>query len=103
MGPASETVLSWYSEALLHHHWHPELLREGRMGPCFHDDPVIQMLQQKWRLIRPGNVFSNLQLSNFGELVAVVASVSTEVSGDFILYRKTLCLEISTRKPPVHL
>ncbi len=45
----------------LHHH-QPEPLRQGRMNPCFHVLytkfwPYIWMLQQKSRLIRPGNVF----------------------------------------------
>ncbi len=46
----------------LHHHQQPEPLRQGRMDPCFHVLyakfwPYIWMLQQKSRLIRPGNVF----------------------------------------------
>ncbi len=45
----------------LHHH-QPEPLRQSRMDPCFHVLytkfwPYIWMLQQKSRLIRPGNVF----------------------------------------------
>ncbi len=39
-------------------------------------DPTIWMSQQKSRLIRRGQRFSNLLLSNFGEPVRIVASVS---------------------------
>ncbi len=47
----------------LHHRHQPELLRQGRLDPCFHVLYVkfwlfIWMLQQKSRLIRPGNVFT---------------------------------------------
>ncbi len=46
----------------LHNNQHPEQLRQRRMDPCFHVLytkfwPYIWMLQQKSRLIRPGNVF----------------------------------------------
>ncbi len=45
----------------LHHHHQPEPLRQGIMEPCFHVLhtkfwPYIWM-QQKSRLIRPGNIF----------------------------------------------
>ncbi len=46
----------------LHHHHQPEPLRQGRMIHAFmfftaNSDPSIWMSQQKWRLIRPGNIF----------------------------------------------
>lgn len=49
------------------------------MGPtdlCIHVDsyPTIQMLQQKLRLNKPGNIFPIF--FNFGEPVRIVASVS---------------------------
>ncbi len=45
-----------------HHHHQPEPLRQGRMIHAFmffmpNSDPTIWMLQQKSRLVRPGNVF----------------------------------------------
>ncbi len=46
----------------LHPHHQPEPLRQGRMDPCFHVLyakfwPYHLILQQKSRLMRPGNVF----------------------------------------------
>ncbi len=72
----------------LHHHQHqPELLRQGRMDPYFH---VLYTKFWPYHLNVAAEIethqtrqrFSNLLLSNFGELVRIVASVScSELTG----------------------
>ncbi len=68
------------SPAPLHHHHQPEPLRQGRMDPCFHVLYTkfwlyhLNAAEIKTHQIRQR--FINLLLSNFGEPVWIVASVS---------------------------
>ncbi len=65
----------------LHHHHQPEPLRQGRMDPCFH---VLYAKFWPYHLNAAAEIethqtrqhFYNLLLSNFGEPVRIVASVS---------------------------
>ncbi len=65
----------------LHHHHQPEPLRQGRMDPCFN---VLYAKFWPYHLNVAAEIethqtrqrFSNLLLSNFGEPVWIVASVS---------------------------
>ncbi len=65
----------------LHHHHQPEPWRQGRMDPCFH---VLYAKFGPYHLNVAGEIethqtrqrFYNLLLSNFGESVWIVASVS---------------------------
>ncbi len=64
-----------------HHHHQPEPLRQGRMDPCFH---VLYAKFWPYHLNVAAEIethqtrqhFSNLLLSNFGEPVWIVATVS---------------------------
>ncbi len=65
----------------LHHHHQPEPLSQDRMDPCFH---VLYAKFWPYHLNAAAEIethqtrqrFSNLLLSNFGEPVRIVASVS---------------------------
>ncbi len=60
----TECAKKTFPTPLHHQHQHqPEPLRQGRTDPCFHVLyakywPYIWMLQQRSRLVRPGNVFT---------------------------------------------
>ncbi len=63
------------------HHNQPEPLRQGRMDPCFHGLyskfwPYLLNVAAEIETHQTRQRFSNLLLSNFGEPVLIVASVS---------------------------
>ncbi len=66
---------------ILHHHHQPKPLRQGRMDPCFHVLyakfwPYHLNVAAEIETRQTRQCFSNLLLSNFGEPVWIVASVS---------------------------
>ncbi len=70
------------SPAPLHHHHQPEPLRQGRMDPCFrviYDKfwPYHLKVAAEIETLKTRQRFSNLLLSNFGEPVRILASIST--------------------------
>ncbi len=77
-GPKSAKKIS---PTPLHHHHQPEPLRQGRMDPCFHVlyakfCPYHLNVAAEIETHQTRQRFSNLLLSNFGEPVRIIASIS---------------------------